>query len=324
MAAVTQAIVNADTTNGSSYTSGSFTPATDDLIVVFVYATGTAASAPTCTDTEGTAFTLVDRCRVGASTDYVYVFVANALSTSNARDITVSGLTSATGAVVEVMRVSGMKRTGAAAVVQTAKNENQAGGAAPTTTFAATPGSSNPVVAMVGNSTNPLSLGAPSLFTNQLNTGYATPTSGAQAVSRNSGAGAATTFTTNSATTWGLLTVELDTRVYDVAPPSGSFTTPAADYQSVSGSSVALTVAATDADSGVASVAFKDPAGATISTDTTSPYTATWNSTTVNDGQVTLTALITDNVGLTATVSRVVTVENRVDVAAPSVRIRSY
>lgn len=127
-----------------------------------------------------------------------------------------------------------------------------------------------------------------------------------------------TGFGTNTA---GRAYIYMTYQIVDVTPPTGSFTTPAADYMVVSGAAVSLAVSAMDADSSVASVVFKDPAGGTIATDTVSPYVATWDSTTTNDGPATLTAVITDAVGLTTTVSRTVTVANRVDVASPLVKI---
>jgi serine protease len=90
--------------------------------------------------------------------------------------------------------------------------------------------------------------------------------------------------------------------------PAVSITTPA------NGTTVAslVTVAAnaTDADGTIANVKFDLPDGSTI-TDTTPPYSTTWNSMTVADGngrQITATA--TDNEGATATSMATFRVQN--------------
>jgi hypothetical protein len=109
----------------------------------------------------------------------------------------------------------------------------------------------------------------------------------------------------------------------DSNPPTGSVTAPA------SGASVAgtLTVTSDSADdgTGVASAQFQtSPAGADSWTDlgaadTTSPYSASWNTTTFSDGLYDVRVITTDNAGLTFTSSTVTSV--LVDNAAPSVSL---
>jgi hypothetical protein len=109
----------------------------------------------------------------------------------------------------------------------------------------------------------------------------------------------------------------------DSKPPTGSVTAPA------SGASVAgtLTVTSDSADdgTGVASAQFQtSPAGADSWTDlgaadTTSPYSASWNTTTFSDGLYDVRVITTDNAGLTFTSPTVTSV--LVDNAAPSVSL---
>jgi hypothetical protein len=105
----------------------------------------------------------------------------------------------------------------------------------------------------------------------------------------------------------------------DTSAPSVVITSPASG-SSVSGS---ITIAATASDdTGVSSVQFK--AGSTvIGTDTTSPFSVSFNTASVADGSLTLTAIASDAAGNQTTVTRSVTVSNVVvpppDVTAPSV-----
>lgn len=67
---------------------------------------------------------------------------------------------------------------------------------------------------------------------------------------------------------------------------------------------VAIAATAEDADGTVAKVTFSLPDGTTVE-DTTAPYTAAWDSTTVADGIYTISATATDNLGGTSTAASV-------------------
>ncbi len=94
-------------------------------------------------------------------------------------------------------------------------------------------------------------------------------------------------------------TVRIDTQL-----PSGGVTAPA-DGAHVNGN-VAISAAASDVPSGVASVEFLvRPNGSgsftTISTDTTAPYDATWDSTGAPEGNAELKVVVVDSAGLSFT-----------------------
>ena len=92
------------------------------------------------------------------------------------------------------------------------------------------------------------------------------------------------------------------------ASPTASITSPA-NGTTVKGT-VTVTASASDSDGTVAKVTFKLPDGTTV-TDTTAPYSVSWNSTTVADGSAIITATSTDNAGASSTASSVtVTVAN--------------
>lgn len=90
--------------------------------------------------------------------------------------------------------------------------------------------------------------------------------------------------------------------------PTISLTAPA-NGSTVSGT-VAVTASAADADGSVAKVTFTLPGGATV-VDTTAPYSANWDTTTLANGSYSVSAVATDNMGAaSAAASRTVTVSN--------------
>ncbi len=94
----------------------------------------------------------------------------------------------------------------------------------------------------------------------------------------------------------------------DTTPPSVSLTAPSAS-STISGSSVTLTATASDTV-GIANVQFEVDDSDIGSAITSSPYTTTWNSTSVADGSHTLCAVAEDTAGNYATSSISITVRN--------------
>ncbi len=106
----------------------------------------------------------------------------------------------------------------------------------------------------------------------------------------------------------------------DSINPTGSVTAPASSAN-VRGAAVSVSSNSADGGSGVANATLqRSPAGAgtwtTISTDTSAPYSVSWNTTLVADGLYDLRAVTTDNVGNTLTSSLVTNV--RVDNTNPT------
>src|SRR5678815_1505013 len=94
-------------------------------------------------------------------------------------------------------------------------------------------------------------------------------------------------------------------------PPSVSLTSPSAGTTFTAPANITLTAAASDSDGTVAKVDFY--AGSTLlQTDTTGPYSFTWNN--VQPGSYTLTARATDNAGAVTTSG---TVNIQVNTAPP-------
>ncbi len=100
-------------------------------------------------------------------------------------------------------------------------------------------------------------------------------------------------------------------------PPTVTFTSPT-NGQTVSGT-ISVSVNATDADGTVASVKFDLPDGTSV-TDTTSPYSTTFDTTKVANGNYTIKATATDNQNATTVATVPITVHNNVP---PTVSITS-
>ncbi len=99
----------------------------------------------------------------------------------------------------------------------------------------------------------------------------------------------------------------------DAAPPVVSITSPKSGTSAARGTKVTVTASASDvgtgsgAPSGIASVTFYLNGTTRLATDSTSPYTITWNTNNLRAGTYSLTAVATDRAG-NSTTSAVVTV----------------
>ncbi len=212
---VTLGVTDVDTSNVTSYLTGSFATAANDLLVVFVVATATVAAGG-CSDNGGGTYTKITSSTKNASADTLYLFVANQLDPGSAtRTVTFTSTgDAATGAVIIVLRVAGMSKTGTAAVRQTAVQNNQASGTTPAPAFAASVLTGNPTVGFVGNATNPATMTPPAGWTEQGDVGYATPTTGGEGVSRDSGfSGTTITWGGTSGSAFGDIVAELDATI---------------------------------------------------------------------------------------------------------------
>lgn len=214
-ATVTHAVATASTTDATSYVSGAFTPAAGDLLVAFVVANATVA-AGTMTDSQALGFTKNTSAIYddgGGVTATIYLFVSNATAAASSMTVTFDCTgDAATGTVIEVARVSSLTRTGSSAVLRSAVTSSGSNGNVPAATFAAAALTGNPTLGVVGNLTNPATLTPPTSWTEQSDTGFATPTTGTEYVSRDSGfTGTVITWGSSSASNYGVVIVEMDT-----------------------------------------------------------------------------------------------------------------
>ena len=119
---------------------------------------------------------------------------------------------------------------------------------------------------------------------------------------------AVTSHRTSSAATATFTNVTVSNPTSTNAPPSVSLTSPAAGATFTVPTNITMSATASDTDGTVSRVEFY--AGASlVGTDTTSPYSTTWND--VPAGSYSLTAVAYDNAGATTTsAARTVTVSN--------------
>lgn len=214
MASVTHAVATPDT-GATPNTSGSFTPAEGDLLIVWVHGTGTAETTATLTSSVG-GFTFSQFAVATTQTlDKLFGFVSDALVGASPSSQTVTFTIPAdqcTGSCIVVQRVSGMTKYGLTAIRQSAKTDGDGSnsGTTPSATFSSSVLTGNPTLVAVGNHDNPAAVTEPSGWTESADIGYNTPTTGLETAYRNSGF-TGTTITWGSTTDpHGELIVELD------------------------------------------------------------------------------------------------------------------
>lgn len=201
------------TANGTSYASNSFTPAAGDLLVVLVTASGTyTVTAPgSMTDSQGLGFTRIANVSDNNSSPS-YLFVANNFASASSMTVTFDCTgDAATGAIIEVFRVSGMSKTGSSAVAQVKMANARAAGSTPSIAFDNAAQTGNPTIGLIGQRANPAALTEPSGWTEASDSGYSTPNTGQETVYKNSGlAGTTVTWGSTAATIWSGIIAELD------------------------------------------------------------------------------------------------------------------
>jgi hypothetical protein len=215
MATCTFAVGTADT-GGTPNTSGAFTPALNDLLVVFVQAAATTQATAALTSSLGGGFTFTQFTSVfySGATHALYGFVANQL-VSSATSQTVAFDTSsdpATGTIIFVFRVSGITRTGLDAILQS-DTDTGASSTTPGIDFPSSALTGNPTLVAMANQSNTAGVTPPTNWTENASgdLGYSNPTMGAECAHRNSGfTGTAVDWASTSATAWGAIGVEID------------------------------------------------------------------------------------------------------------------
>lgn len=212
MAALVQQVHNNSSTSGT-HSVATAAVAVGNLIVVQTYDTGTAANS-VVTDDQGGTYTRVAFAQKATSADITGFYIRNALTASAAIHTVSSAPGATTGGGLQVTEYSGFTRTGASAARQSAKEDNQVAGGTPAPDFAVAADTNNPVLGAVFNASNPAGLTPPTNWTERRDAGYNTPTTGFEAVTRNSGfTGTTVTWGSTSATAFCSLIVELDTSV---------------------------------------------------------------------------------------------------------------
>lgn len=210
MAAVSLLGSTFTTTAGAKSVTAS--PAVGDLILIAVMVTGDSTwSAPTDNNSSGT-YTLIDSYATGgASIPDCAWYVRDALISSATSTIfTLANPGSDDGGGLAVIKVTGMSKFGSDAVRQSKKASS--GGSPPATgTWTSAKLTTNPVVGLVTAPLNPPAVTPTTSYSELLDTGYNTPTSGIEIQYIDSGDTTNTmTWGSSIATGWRCIGVELD------------------------------------------------------------------------------------------------------------------
>lgn len=215
MAACSLGVATGSTTDGTSYAAGAFTPALNDLLVGCVVATGTVAAGSMTSTGNTAAWTKITSATRSTGADTLYLFVQTALCTATSTTVTFDCTgDAATGAIIHVVRVSGMTLTGASAVKQSAVLSNQNNAAVSTViaspTFAASCLTGNPTIEFAGTSEG--GMNPATSWTELADTTYATPTTEMETHSRDSGfTGTNIGWNDTLSSPFGVIAAELDT-----------------------------------------------------------------------------------------------------------------
>lgn len=220
------------------------TPSVNDLIVIVVANTGNAVSVPPTDNNSSGTYTQVSSSVKASSADRMTIYIRDTLITSASSTTFTNAAGTTTGGGLAVLKVTGMTLTSAAAVVQVAGQSNVASGT-PAPVFGAAPLTTNPVIGAVFNATNPATMTPRTSFTELADVGYATPTTGLEVMSRNSGE-------TSTTQTWGSASgsafcsnaIELNA---NTAAPTVALNSPA-DASSTADTTPTLNFTGTDAD----------------------------------------------------------------------------
>lgn len=210
MATAALGVATGSASNTNTYQSGSFTPAAGDLLVVFVHGPGTVQNPSTMSSSVGTTFTMVRRTTQAAANS-MYCFVADGTSNATAQTVTWNCTgDNATGALIQVILVSGMELVGAQAVRQTQAQASQAAGGTPAPVFGSAALTGNLCLGYVCNTSAPAGMTAPSTWANLNDSNSSTPTAGGSVCEKESGfTGTTVTWGSTSATAFGSMIVEL-------------------------------------------------------------------------------------------------------------------
>lgn len=184
----------------------------NDLLVVVCALTG-ATTAPTITDDQSGTYTEVSGGGFlqGSSANKIWVFVRNALvPLTQSTTVTMTSPGGDSGGGMTVYRLTGMSRTGSAAVRQAAGQANQAAGT-PAPAFSSAALTGNSTIGAILNSTNPATMTPNASWTEKHDLGYNVPTTGLETCTRDSGfTGTTVTWGSSSASVFASVIVEFD------------------------------------------------------------------------------------------------------------------
>jgi hypothetical protein len=197
------------------------TPSKGALLVAICANTGTTTD-PTVTDDRGGSYTRIAAasCVKAASADEMHFYVRDDPVNENvSHTLTMNVGGAGTGGGIIVIAISGMTRSGTGAVRQAAKQDNVAA-ATPAPAFGVAALTGNLTIGAVFNATNPATMTTPGSWTERRDVGYATPATGLESVTRDSGfTGTTVTWGSASASAFCSMIIELDASAAPPGPP---------------------------------------------------------------------------------------------------------
>lgn len=204
------------TTTAGSKTTASFSPPAGALLVAFV-GRATTDTAPTMSDSLSGSWTLVDVFRSQASTGGLRCYVRNEPATGAAMTVTMTGSGDAGGGLA-VLAVESVGAYGSAAVRSTGGQADAASGT-PAPVLGSTPLSDSAILIGLMNNTNGSANQTPRTgYTEHVDQGFNTPTSGLAVQSRGNGETSATlTFGGTTPSIFAAIAVEI---INSPPPPS--------------------------------------------------------------------------------------------------------
>jgi hypothetical protein len=210
-------------TNSGTHTVTA-TPQPNDLIVIVTGSTGnTADTTPTDNNTHGGVYTQIVNPLKNSSADKMAAYVRTEFIQYKVSTVFTHAPGASTGGGLSVYAVRGMAKVGSGAIKQSASQAAQASGT-PAPTFGASVLTGNPVISAIFNGTNPGGITAKSGYTRDVNTGYATPTTGFDSMHQNSGeTGTAITWGSSSASAFCSLAIELDMSITTLQNQTDTF-----------------------------------------------------------------------------------------------------
>lgn len=171
------------------------TPTAGELIILVTAHTGnTSLTAPTDNNSSGT-YTLVNSAARNSSAHTLAIWVRDALIASTTSTIFTHACGTSTGGGMTVIRISGISNAGAAAIRQSAKQDNQGTGT-PAPVFSLTPVSTNMVIGAIFVNAAPTQQTERTGYTERYDNGYASPAATVGVMTLDSGE-------TSATITWG-------------------------------------------------------------------------------------------------------------------------
>lgn len=221
-AATTTFVACTADTGNTPNSSANFSPASSDLLIVHVYASATIEDPGVLTSSTGMTFTQYERYERSAAGHTLYAFVSDTLVSNTAsQSVTFNPVDPAGGTVICIQRIAGMTRTGLDAIRQSASDPTVTSGSTPDPAFPVAALTGNVTLGFVGSSRNPAAITPPTGWTEDADTGHATPDAGAEIVHRDSGfTGTDITWGSDVGTGigFGAIITELDTSAAAASP----------------------------------------------------------------------------------------------------------